>query len=145
MTCDFQQCGMYDHQSLRSACAYAQTDQSLCWLLLYSMNFKLLTEHHLKFLSLTGGCPGSSESTLVKMTHCWECWETCHGSYLENYYSQELQTWSADRRWSVGYLVNIEMKRNFWMHIVITPPVSSSVPLPVQCISPIFIEVGIPN
>ena len=27
---DFQQCGMCDQQNLRSACAYAQTDQSLC-------------------------------------------------------------------------------------------------------------------
>ena len=27
---DFQQCGMWDQQSLRSACAYAQSDQSLC-------------------------------------------------------------------------------------------------------------------
>ena len=27
---DFQQWGMCDQQSLRSACAYAQTDQSLC-------------------------------------------------------------------------------------------------------------------
>ena len=26
----------------------------------------LLTEHHLEFLSLNGGCTGSSESTLVK-------------------------------------------------------------------------------
>ena len=32
--------------------------------------FKLLTEHYLEFLSLTGGCSGSSESTLVKMPHC---------------------------------------------------------------------------
>ena len=29
-TCDFQQCGICDQQSLRSACAYAQPDQSLC-------------------------------------------------------------------------------------------------------------------
>ena len=28
------------------------------------MIVKLLTEHHLKFLSLKGGCRGSSESTL---------------------------------------------------------------------------------
>ena len=34
------------------------------------MNFKLLTEKRLEFLSLTGGCTGSSESTLVKMPHC---------------------------------------------------------------------------
>ena len=27
---DFEQCGMCDQQSLRSACAYAQSDQSLC-------------------------------------------------------------------------------------------------------------------
>ena len=31
---------------------------------------KLLTEHHLEFLSLKVGCRGSSESTLVKMQHC---------------------------------------------------------------------------
>ena len=28
----------------------------------YSMSVKLLTEHHLEFLSLKGGCTGSSES-----------------------------------------------------------------------------------
>ena len=36
------------------------------------MIVKLLTEHHLEFISLTGGCRGSSESTLVKMTNCWK-------------------------------------------------------------------------
>ena len=35
------------------------------------MNIKLLTEHHLEFLSLKGGCTGSSESIIVKMPHCW--------------------------------------------------------------------------
>ena len=34
------------------------------------MIVKLLTEHHLEFLSLEGGCLGSSESTHVKMSHC---------------------------------------------------------------------------
>ena len=29
-TWDFQQCGMCDQQRLKSACAYAQSDQSLC-------------------------------------------------------------------------------------------------------------------
>ena len=33
---------------------------------------KLLIELNLVFLSLTGGCTGSSESTLVKMAHCWK-------------------------------------------------------------------------
>ena len=32
----------------------------------------LLAEQHLEFLSLKGGCTGSSESTLVKMPHCWK-------------------------------------------------------------------------
>ena len=32
------------------------------------MIIKLLTEHHLEFLSLKGGCRGSSFSTLVKMS-----------------------------------------------------------------------------
>ena len=32
------------------------------------MIVKLLTEHHLEFLSLKGGCRGSSESTLIKMS-----------------------------------------------------------------------------
>ena len=36
------------------------------------MNTKLLTKHHLEFLSLKGGCTYSSESTLVKMPHCWK-------------------------------------------------------------------------
>ena len=36
------------------------------------MIVKLLTEHHLEFLSFKGGCRGSSESTLVKMSNCWK-------------------------------------------------------------------------
>ena len=36
------------------------------------MTVKLLTEHHLEFLSFTGGCTGSSESILVKTPHCWK-------------------------------------------------------------------------
>ena len=36
------------------------------------MIVKLLTEHHLEFLSLKGGCRGSSESIDVKMPHCWK-------------------------------------------------------------------------
>ena len=34
------------------------------------MIIKLLTEHHLEFLSLKGGRRGLSESTLVKMSNC---------------------------------------------------------------------------
>ena len=43
------------------------------------MIVKLLIEHHLRFLSLTGGCTGSSESTIVKNATLMEI--TCRGSY----------------------------------------------------------------
>ena len=36
------------------------------------MTVKLLTEQHLEFLSLKGGCTGLSESILVKIPHCWK-------------------------------------------------------------------------
>ena len=59
-------------KGFRPARAYAQSDQSLCLSLENSMSVKLLTEHHLEFLVLKGGYTGSSESTLVKMPHCWK-------------------------------------------------------------------------
>ena len=75
---------MYDQQSLRSACAYAQSDLRLCESLEYSMTLKLLTEHHLEFLSLKGGCRGSPESPLVKMPHCWKSHVVAHFTYSLN-------------------------------------------------------------
>ena len=44
------------------------------------MSVKLLTEHHLEFISLKGGCTGLFESTLVKIPHCSMLEITCHGS-----------------------------------------------------------------
>ena len=42
------------------------------------MTVKLQTEHYLEFLSLTGGCTGSSEYTLVKIPHCWKSHVAAH-------------------------------------------------------------------
>ena len=42
------------------------------------MNVKLLTDHHLEFLSLKGSCTGLSEFTLVKMPHCWKLHAAAH-------------------------------------------------------------------
>ena len=67
----FQQCGMCDQQRLRAAWAYVQTNRSLCLWPKYSMTVKLLTEYDLEFLTLKGGCTGSSQSTHVKIPHCW--------------------------------------------------------------------------
>ena len=44
----------------------------LCLSLEYYITFKLLTKHYLEFLSLKGGCTGLSESTPIKMPHCWK-------------------------------------------------------------------------
>ena len=49
-----------------------------CLSLDYSMNIKPLTEHHLLFLSLKGGCTGLSQSTLVKTQHCWKSHVAAH-------------------------------------------------------------------
>ena len=46
------------------------------------MSVKLLTEQHLEFLSLTGGCTGPSESALVKMPHCWKSHVAAHLSFF---------------------------------------------------------------
>ena len=46
--------------------------QSLCESLEYFMSVKLLTERHLEFLSLKGGCTGLFESIHVKIPHCWK-------------------------------------------------------------------------
>ena len=50
------------------------------------MNIKLLTENHLEFLSLKGGCIGSSESTLVKMPHCWKSHVAAHIVFGNRHY-----------------------------------------------------------
>ena len=42
------------------------------------MSAELPTEHHLEILSGKGGCTGSSESTLVKILHCWKSYVTAH-------------------------------------------------------------------
>ena len=77
---------MCDQQRLRPACAYAQSDQSLCSSLEYPMSVKLLTQNDLEFLRLKGGCTGSSESTLVKMPHCWKSHVTAQ--YIHPHYIQ---------------------------------------------------------
>ena len=45
------------------------------------MSVKLLTEHHLEFPKLKGGCTGSSESTLVRIATTLEI--SCRGSYYD--------------------------------------------------------------
>ena len=46
------------------------------------MTVELLTEHLLEFLSLIGGCRGSSESTFFKIPHCWKSHVTAQMLFL---------------------------------------------------------------
>ena len=46
------------------------------------MTVKPLTEHHWEFLSLKGGCTGTSESTPVKMPQCWNSHVTAQMTHL---------------------------------------------------------------
>ena len=48
------------------------------------MSVELLTEHHLEFLSLKGGCRGSSESTFDKMSNRWKSHAAAHISFSRN-------------------------------------------------------------
>ena len=56
------------------------------------MNIKLLTEHHLEFLSLKGGFTGLSESTLVAMPHCWKSHVAAYYRKFHIFYSTCLCT-----------------------------------------------------
>ena len=84
------------------------------------MSVKLLTEHNLEFLSLKGGCTGSSESTLVKMPHCWKTNVTAHFAYSKfSYYTyQRANNKGADQsvqmgRLGGGFLVRMQQNQVF--------------------------------
>ena len=55
------------------------------------LTLRPLTKHYLVFLSLKGGCTGLSESTLVKMPHCWR-------SHVGTYFRLILKR-PTQRRW----------------------------------------------
>ena len=57
------------------------------------MTVKLLTEHHLEFLSLKGGCTGTSESTHVNMPHCWKSHGVAQFIKLSTYFSVHIFTY----------------------------------------------------
>ena len=52
------------------------------------MSLELLTEHRLEFLSLKGGCTGSSESTTVKMPHFWKSHIAAQLSFRQHAFSK---------------------------------------------------------
>ena len=67
------------------------------------MIIELLTEHHLDCLSLKGGCRGSSESPLVKMSNCLKSHATAQ---LISFFNL-VKTESADVGMIVGIVVAV--------------------------------------
>ena len=65
------------------------------------MTVKLLTENHLEFLSLKGGCTGSSESTIAKMPLCWKSHVAAHFlvKFLNLVKKMEAATWLCPNLW----------------------------------------------
>ena len=62
----------------QTSLAYAQSDQSLCLSLEYSLTVQLPTKQNFEFLRLKVSYTGSSESTLDKIPHCWKSHVAAH-------------------------------------------------------------------
>ena len=78
------------------------------------MIVKLLTEHHLEFLSLKGGCTGLSVSTHVKIPHCWKFHTLAH--YLKGY--EDLQDDIYEFcRWTTKWLLFFNANKCKVLHI----------------------------
>ena len=81
------------------------------------MTVKLLTEHNLEFLSLKGGYLGSSESTLVKMLHCWKSHVTAHTALLYMYIITSFQISAKEsRKRKMGYVDGLEKRVKLCTH-----------------------------
>ena len=94
MTRDFQQCGMRLAKAQTCLCIRPVWPEPLL-LLEYSMNLRLQSEQHLEFVSLKGGCTGSS--TLVKMPHCWKSCFTAQLNILIAGSRKPLLQWLSGR------------------------------------------------
>ena len=104
LTWDFQQCGMCDRQRLWSDCAYMR---SLIRAFTSRLNI-LSVLSYLEFQSSTG----SSESTLVKIPHCWKSHVAAH-MYLQ-IFSNEV-SWFLDKRNRVGNIILTSARRRFML------------------------------
>ena len=67
------------------------------------MIVKLLAEQQVESLSLKGGCTSWSESTLVKMPHCWKFHVVAHISMVNVIKFQTLFSfYSQEKCWFLG-------------------------------------------
>ena len=75
------------------------------------MSVKLLTEQCLEFLSLKGGCTGSSESTLVKMPHCWKSHVMAHLLIFIRYQERTCQLYIGQAKWENHFFFENEQNK----------------------------------
>ena len=73
------------------------------------MIVRLLIVQHLDFLSLKGGCTGSSKSTHVKMPHCWKSHVTAQSIFTGK--TNEKMAVKGRKRSQEGSPGNIEKKK----------------------------------
>ena len=95
------------------------------------MIVKLLTEHHLEFLSLKRGYGGSSESTHVKMPHCWKSHATANLGL--KWHSYQLDYCLP----KVGAFESRKCRRRFWNN---GTPAGTNMSEPVESLSSIISE-----
>ena len=76
MTSYFQHCGMCNQQSLRSACAYAQSDQNLYLSFEYSMMFSYQINIIWSFKAKYEAAQVRLSLHLSKMPHCLKSHDT---------------------------------------------------------------------
>ena len=92
------------------------------------MSVKLLTEYHLEFPGLKGGCTGSAESTLFKMPHCWKSHITAHdkiskpiGQKLAGHFSEKTNSTTERIGRCHPCRRNLwQFMRNMYMHYAFT-------------------------
>ena len=91
------------------------------------MIIKLLTEQHLEFLSLKGGCRGSSESTHVKMPDCWKSHALAH-MLLDSGQTDEGRTFYDHKKLAPGHRAQSVMCLATDVSLTADPGVASSIP-----------------
>ena len=81
------------------------------------MIVKLLTEHHLEFLSLKGGYRGSSETTHVKIPHCWKSHAAAHLVFFNIHLFQTIFYKNVSRARSTYTATNNRLADSRWRSI----------------------------
>ena len=86
------------------------------------MTVKLLTEHDLEFLSLKGDFTDLSESTLVKIPHCWKSHVAAHMFFciaqtkeiLEVHYTQYACAYNVGNMTCVNKVLWLRLVHTFY-------------------------------